>query len=111
MLISFLKAIKSFLSVPSPVYVVAIKYKEASTWFDFRSRSWKISFASAVAKVVAFDECDPATFNAAVGADFCKKQCREVVSGLRSHQERKLVQQICRSPLRRAHHARPRRRN
>lgn len=96
---SFHKEIKAFSLSPSGVYVVAIKYEETSIWFDFRSTSWKIFFASAVAKVVALDECDPATFNAAVGADFCKKQCREVVSGLRSHQERKLVQQICRSPL------------
>ena len=25
-----------------------------------------------IAQVVALDECDPATFNAAIGADFCK---------------------------------------
>jgi plastocyanin len=28
--------------------------------------------APSVAQVVALDECDPATFNAAIGADFCK---------------------------------------
>lgn len=28
--------------------------------------------APRVAQVVALDECDPATFNAAIGADFCK---------------------------------------
>ncbi len=28
--------------------------------------------APSVAQVVALDECDPSTFNAAIGPDFCK---------------------------------------